>query len=195
MSRVDGRLDDLGLPERDVDPDGEDRRIRRTTVFAVAMVFLVITGFWAWIWMYQLQNRGEQDMPDRLDDLSWTAEADRICAAAVADVAALPSAQSAADAEERADVIVVATDRFEEMLVDLERLAPTGDSRDAVITEAWLADYRQFLADRDAFAAALREDPTARFLVTEKYGSHITKPIDRFARVNEMEACMSPGDV
>lgn len=195
MSTSNHHFDDLGLPERDVDPDGGDRRIRRTTVLAVAMLFVVVIGFWAWVFMYQLQNKGEDDMPDRLDDLAWTAEADELCAAAVADVAELPSAQSSPSAEARADVIDEATARFERMLADLEDIAPTGSSRDAAITEAWLADYRQFLDDRYTFADSLRDDPMARFLVTEKYGSHITKPIDRFARVNEMEACMSPGDV
>src|SRR5690554_3771983 len=119
MSTSDGRLDDLPLPDPDVEPDGEDRPMRRSTVFAVAMLFLVVTGFWAWVFMYQLGNKGEEDMPDRLDDLAWTAEADELCAAAVADVAELPSAQSSPSAEARADVIDEATARFERMLADL----------------------------------------------------------------------------
>lgn len=184
-------LDDV-LGDRHDDPEG---RWTRPKVFAAAMVFVVMAGFWAWIWMYQLSNQGEEDMPDRLDDLAWTADADAVCAATNESVAQLPSAQSTATAAERADVIEEATARYEAMLVELEALAPTGSDRDAVITDAWFADYRIFLADRLDFAEALRSDPEARFLVTEKYGSHVTKPIDRFARVNEMEACMSPGDV
>jgi hypothetical protein len=175
--------------------DGEDGGWTRPKVFAVAMAFVVMAGFWAWIFMYQLQNKGEDDMPDRLDDLAWTAEADEICAATNDSVAELPSAQSTDTAAERADVIEQATAEFDLMLVELEALAPTGASRDAANTALWLDDYRIFLGDRLDYAAALRTDPDARFLVTEKYGSHITKPIDRFARVNEMEACMSPGDV
>lgn len=175
--------------------DGDDRQLARSTVFAVSMLFLVMGGFWAWVFMYQLQNRGEDDMPDRLDDLAWTAEADEICAVANAQVALLPSAPATPTADERADVIETATAEFEAMLVELEALAPTGSSRDAVITAAWFTDYRVFLQDRLAYADALRADPGARFVVTEKYGSQITKPVDRFARVNEMEACMSPGDV
>ena len=184
-------LDEV-LGERPDDPEG---RWTRPKVFAAAMVLLVLAGFWAWIFMYQLQNKGEDDMPDRLDDMAWTAEADAICAVTNDRVAELPSAQSTPTAEARADIIVEATAEFDAMLVALDDIAPAGDNRDAVITAAWLDDYRTFLDDRLEFAAALRVDPGARFLVTEKYGSHITKPIDRFARVNEMEACMSPGDV
>lgn len=134
-------------------------------------------------------------MLDRLDDLAWTAEADRICAQARDDVALLTPAHLAKDADDRADTIEIATARVERMLQELEQIAPTGDSRDARITRLWLVDYRVFLDDRLAYADAIRQDPGARFVVTEKYGSHITKPVDRFARVNEMEACMSPGDV
>lgn len=176
------------------DPEAPPTR-RRLAWVAAAALFVAIAGFWAWIFVYQLQNRGEEDMLDRLDDLSWTAEADRICAATTETIAALPLAQNAANADERADVIEVATAEVESMLVEIESIAPTGTSRDARITRGWIADYRVFLADRLRYAETLRDDPTARFVVTEKYGSHITKPIDRFARVNEMEACMSPGDV
>jgi hypothetical protein len=185
-------LDDVLGDRPEDDPEG---RWTRPKVLAACLVFVLMAGFWAWIFMYELGNKGEDDMPDRLDDLAWTAEADEICAATNARVAELPSAPSTETAAERADVIEEATASFDVMLDDLAALGPTGSSRDAVITAAWIDDYRIFLDDRLRFAAALRLDPDARFLVTEKYGSHVTKPIDRFARVNEMEACMSPGDV
>lgn len=189
-------MTDTSILDDAPDPDAEERTPRRTWGWAAAVAcFVAIAAFWAWILVYQLQNRGEQDMPDRLDDLSWTAEADQICAATTAAIAELPSAPNAADAHERAATIEVATARVEEMLVQLEGIAPTDGSRDARITADWIADYRIFLEDRLAFADAIRDDPSTRFVVTEKAGSHITKPIDRFARVNEMEECMSPGDV
>ncbi|QGG95212.1 hypothetical protein [Actinomarinicola tropica] len=177
------------------DPAPASPRRRRVSLVAAGVAFAAITAFWAWILVYQLQNRGEEDMPDRLDDLSWTAEADRVCAATTERVAELPPAHTSPTADARADVIEEATAEIELMLQELEGLAPADGSRDADITADWIADYRIFLQDRLRFADSLREDPGAQFLVTEKYGSHITKPIDRFARVNEMEACMSPGDV
>ena len=175
------------------EPENPPRR--RAGLIVAGKIFALIAAFWGWILVYQLQNRGEEDMLDRLDDLSWTDEADGICQAATDRIADLPSAPSVATAAERADVIEAATAEIEVMLQQIEAIAPTGGTRDARITELWIADYRVFLQDRLDFAAALRVDENARFLVTEKYGSHITKPIDRFARVNEMEACMSPGDV
>lgn len=169
---------------------------RRRATMGIAVVFLLgLAGFWIWIWTYQLTNQGERDMLDRLDDLSWTADADGICTAAAERIDALPGAHTASTADERADIIVTSTDEVGVMLDELATIVPTGPGRDAAITTAWLADYREFLDDRYRYAEALRTDPDARFLVTEKYGSHITAPIDRFARVNEMEGCMSPGDV
>lgn len=177
-------------------PDVAPSRPRFSTATKLGALFVVLlAGFWGWIWIYQLTNQGERDMPDRLNDLGWTDEAADICLAAHARVTALPSAFASLTADERADVIEAATAEYRQMLDELAAIVPTGDSRDATISAAWLDDYRIFLGDRLRYADALREDPMARFLVTEKYGSHITAPIDRFARVNEMEPCMTPGDV
>ena len=163
---------------------------------ALAVVFLVLlAGFWGWIWYYHLSGYGERDMPDRLDDRSWISQAEEICFSAEDRIAALPGAHRAASADERAAIIEAATAELELMIDQLEVLAPGGDSRDARITAAWLDDYRVFVADRYRYADTLRVDPDARFLVTEKQGRYITAPIDRFARVNEMEGCMAPGDV
>lgn len=178
------------------DPDTTDRP-RRFTLgrLLAALVAVGLAGMWGYVWIYHLSGQGERDMPDRLDDLAWTREADQICAAYAERIADLPGAHNAATADERADVIDQATDEIAAMLVEIEALVPTGDSRDARITADWLADYRIWLGDRYRFADALRDDPGARFLVTEKAGRYVNAPVDRFARVNEMEACMTFGDV
>lgn len=170
------------------------RRDGRGTRIALGGLVVALVAFWGWAFVYQLTNQGERDMPDRLDDLSWTPAADQVCRAAADRVAELPQAFEAATAAERADVIDAATAEYDRMLLELESIAPTDGDAGRLVDE-WLADYRVFLDDRRAYADQLRADPMARFLVTEKYGSHITAPIDRFARVNEMEACMSPLDV
>ena len=46
------------------------------------------------------------------------------------------------------------------MVDDLEPLAPTGE--DGEIVAAWIADWRTYLGDREAYADALRTDPEAR---------------------------------
>jgi hypothetical protein len=175
-----------------VDTPGSPRVIGRVVAAAIAVG---IVAMWGYVWIYHLSGQGERDMPDRLDDLSWTAQAEEICAGYAERIAALPGAHNASTADERADVIEAATDEIDAMLRQLEAIAPSGDSRDARITAAWLVDYRIWLDDRYAYADTLRVDPTARFLVTEKAGRYINAPVDRFARVNEMEACMSFGDV
>ena len=168
----------------------------RTIGRALAVVVAIgLAGMWLYVWAYHLSGQGERDMPDRLDDLAWTQQAEQICEAAAARVSALPGAHNAQSADDRADVIEAATAEIEDMLRQIEAIAPTGDTRDARITSAWLVDYRIWLDDRYAYADTLRVDPTARFLVTEKAGRYINAPVDRFARVNEMEACMSFGDV
>lgn len=177
-----------------IDETDPPRRLRPSVVLA-AVFFVLLAGFWGWIWFYHLSGYGERDMPDRLDDMTWASEAEQVCFAAEDRIAALPGAHNAADADERADIIEAATVELEVMIDELEGVIPTGDSRDARISAAWLEDYRIYAADRYRYADTLRIDPNARFLVTEKQGRYITAPIDRFARVNEMEGCMAPGDV
>jgi hypothetical protein len=176
-----------------LEPDTAEGR-GRATRWALVALAVALVAFWGWAFVYQLTNQGERDMPDRLDDLSWTPAADEVCRVTADRVDRLPPAFESDSATERAAVIDAATDEYERMLTELDALAPD-DGEAGRLVDEWLADYRVFLDDRRAYADALRADPTARFLVTEKYGSHITAPIDRFARVNEMEACMSPLDV
>ena len=178
-----------------VDSRQRTRWWTRPTVALAAVFFILLAGFWGWIWYYHLSGYGERDMPDRLNELAWTSEAEQVCFAAEERIAALPGAHRADSADDRAEIIEAATAELELMIDQLEALVPRGDSRDARITAAWLDDYRTFVDDRYRYADTLRVDPEARFLVTEKQGRYITAPIDRFARVNEMEGCMAPGDV
>ncbi len=187
--------DPASSPVTTLDDDIAPARRLRPSVIIATVFFVLLAGFWGWIWYYHLSGYGERDMPDRLDDMAWTSDAEEACFTADARIAALPGAHNAADANERADIIESATAELEAMIDELEGIVPTGDSRDARISAAWLEDYRIFASDRYRYADTLRVDPSARFLVTEKQGRYITAPIDRFARVNEMEGCMTPGDV
>jgi hypothetical protein len=86
---------------------------------------------------------------------------------------------------------------FATMLDDLEGmlvLAPAGDQRERA-TE-WLTDWRTYLGDREAFSEALRTDPDARLLVSEKAGEgqQVTGWIDEFAKANRMPSCVTPTD-
>jgi hypothetical protein len=106
-------------------------------------------------------------------------------------------ASASATAAERADVVARADAAFGDMLDDLEgmlHLAPAGDQR--LRASEWLADWRTYLGDREDYVEALRADPGARLLVSEKPGEgrHITGWIDEFAKANRMPSCVTPAD-
>jgi hypothetical protein len=197
--------DERGPADATDDADGNapdeasDQAPRRSragrTVVAVAVVLMV--GMWGYV-LYLAFGPGRQPPIDRLDDPAFAEAGEARCAEAVADVEALPGAGAAPDATERADVIDEADVVYATMLDGLEGdlgLAPAGDQRERA--EAWLADWRTYLGDRADFADALRADPEARLLVSEKPGEgrQITGWIDEFANANRMPSCATPTDV
>ncbi|MDP1818951.1 MAG: hypothetical protein Q8K58_03550 [Acidimicrobiales bacterium] len=163
---------------------------RRLLLVAV----LGMVGMWVYV-LYLAFGPGRSPSPDRLSDPAFAVAAEQRCGRALDEVAALPSAQEADSAEDRADVIAEANERFDALLEDLEdlvRLAPAGDDRE--IVREWLADWGVFVADREEYAAALRDDARAQLLVTAKDGQQVTDYINEFAKDNEMPACGSPID-
>jgi hypothetical protein len=162
-------------------------------------LLLVVAGLvamWGYV-LYLAFGPGRQPPIDRLDDPAFAVAAEDRCAEALDAVGALPVASESTTAAERADVLDRADAMFVEMLDDLDgmtHLAPAGDQRRRA-TE-WLADWRTYLGDRQAFADALRADPDARLLVSEKPGEgrQITGWIDEFAKANRMPSCVTPTD-
>lgn len=159
---------------------------------AIAVTGLVV--MWSYI-LYLAIGPGRQPPIDRLDDPAFALRSEERCAEAVRIVDGLPAAVDAPSAEARADVVDQANDVFREMLDDLESYVPVGDDRQYALQ--WLADWRLYFADRERYAAALHEDPDARFLVSAKPGEgrHVTGWIDEFAKANRMPSCATPGDV
>ncbi|CAN5581862.1 hypothetical protein BH20ACT2_BH20ACT2_26100 [soil metagenome] len=151
-------------------------------------VLVALVIFWVWIF----SGGPRRDAPDKLADGPFAAQAERTCAAARADIAQLPSAPSADDADDRADVLDAGTDHLDAMVTTLGDRVPEGD--DAEVVREWLGDWRAYNDDRRAWADALRDDPDARFLVTEKAGQQITDAIDAFAETNDMDSCATPLD-
>ncbi|HET9611033.1 MAG TPA: hypothetical protein VFP06_15595 [Acidimicrobiales bacterium] len=159
-------------------------------------VVLALVAMWGYV-VFLAFGPGRQPPIDRLDDPAFATAGEQRCAEAVAEVEALPVASASATAAERADVLARADAAFADMLDDLEgmlHLAPAGDQRRRA-TE-WLADWRTYLGDREAYVEALRADPGARLLVSEKPGEgrHITGWIDEFAKANRMPSCVTPAD-
>jgi hypothetical protein len=157
---------------------------------------VALVSMWGYV-LFLAFGPGRQPPIDRLEDPAFAEAGEARCAEAVEQVEALPTASESADAAERADVLAQADATFEDMLDDLDEmveLAPAGDQRRRA-TE-WLADWRTYLSDRRAYADALRTNPGARLLVSEKPGEgrQITGWIDEFAAANRMPSCVTPTD-
>ncbi|HEY7068870.1 MAG TPA: hypothetical protein VH479_02100 [Acidimicrobiales bacterium] len=177
------------------DDDAPGRRWTPTRL-VLAGVVVALVSMWIYV-LYLAFGPGRQPPIDRLDDPAFAQAAEERCAAAVADVDELPLANESPDATARAGVLDQANATFAAMLDDLDGmtgLAPAGDQRRRA--EEWLADWRTFLGDRQDYADALRRDPDARLLVSEKPGqsAQITEWIDEFAKANHMPSCASPLD-
>ena len=160
-------------------------------IVAAALVVGMV-ALWAYV-LYLAIGPGRQPPPDRLDDPAFATAAEVRCDEALDVVAALPRASESTSAVERATVVAEANQAFTEMLDDLDRIAPDGE--DGEIVREWLADWRTYLDDREAFATALRRDPEARLLVSAKDNDQITEHLDAFAADNHMPACATPLDV
>jgi hypothetical protein len=160
----------------------------------VVVALVALAFMWGYI-LYLAIGPGRQPPVDRLDDPTFATRSEERCAQAVREVDALPLAEESASSEERADVIDRANDVFGSMLADLESYVPDGDDRR--YAEEWLADWRLYFDDRERYAAALHDDPDARFLVSAKPGEgrHVTGWIDEFAKANRMPSCATPRDV
>jgi hypothetical protein len=171
-----------------------DTEPRRWTAGRVALLVIVMAmlAMWGYV-LYLAFGPGRQPPPDQLADPSFGQAAQAVCEAAHVDVGALPPAVEAQTAAERAEIVAEANERFATMVDDLEPLAPDGE--DGEIVAEWIADWRTYLADREAYADALRSDPEARLYVTAKDSEQVTEYIDAFAADNHMAACATPIDV
>jgi len=81
-------------------------------------------------------------------------------------------------------------------VADLGQLSG-GTADDHVMIEKWLADWDVYIGDRRHHAVRLRLEGDVRPLLTalpSGSGSFV-KRMNGFARVNDMEACLDPGDM
>ena len=185
-------------------PDADEPEVpevaerRRWTPARVVLTLVVLAMLAMWVYVLFLAfGPGRQPPIDRLDDPAFAEAGEARCAEAVAAVDRLPVASESETAADRAEVLAQADAIFADMLDHLDAsvdLAPAGDQRRRAAE--WLADWRTYLGDREAYAEALRTDPEARLLVSEKPGEgrQITGWIDEFAKANRMPSCVTPTD-
>jgi hypothetical protein len=160
-------------------------------------VALVALGALVAGWIYVLFVYDPGLMIDELEDRTFPVAAERVCAAAKADLAELPPASQAASAAERADAVERSNARLVAMVDELAAIAPTDDTRPSAGIREWIGDWRTYIGNRADYVANLRVDDEARFLEDAKGAPNkgITRAIDGFAQVNRMTSCETPDDL
>ena len=106
-----------------------------------------------------------------------------------------PAAEAPTPAD-RADDVDRATDLVALMVDDLRGI-PGGTDDDRWLTSRWFEDWGVYLVDRRNHADRLRSDGDVRPLLTampDGVGS-VLRRMNGFARVNDMESCLDPGDL
>jgi hypothetical protein len=154
------------------------------------------------MWVYVLFI-GDPQSPNVLDDETWPARAEEVCASVAADLAGLPPARSFAGIEpveealrQRAEVGAQATVLLEGQLAALRALpAPTGEHDDELLA-AWFADWDTYLQDRRDHLAYWHAGQDPPFAETEAdTGGPISNRMDALATENRMPSCEVPGDL
>jgi len=173
----------------DAEPMSFGRRSGRILALVVGVAI-------AALWAYALWGPTKKDPPGLLSNKDYAVQFQSICTDAANQIGTLPPAYATRDAGARAEVITQANEYLDTMLVRLRAVAPAADQgEDGRMTQEWLGDWQTYLGDRQNYVAALADDPQSRFLVTEKDKRQISEPIDFFAKYNQMENCMTPGDL
>jgi hypothetical protein len=190
-------------------PEGETADERRWTVGRVAAVSVVVLFLAGWVWLISAQAGlpvpwAPGDNPDRLQDRKFAEAAEARCAIALVRIATIPTAREAETPQDRAGQVASGTVEFEAMVIDLRALALEIDlETERDILAKWFADWDRYIDDRwshvDRLEAADAETSgrdLAFVLSSDVVGSGIyTERLDGFARVNDMDSCVVPGDV
>jgi hypothetical protein len=176
-------------PETDAPGEGGPRGF---WTWPRAIAVLVVLGFAAF-WAYLFAVGGSYKPAGYLTDRTFPVAAEKICKASMAQLDALPPAHTAKNADVRAHTIDQADAILRDMQRQLRGIVPA--TKDAHFIGQWVDDWSIFISDRDTYAANLRKDPHAEYLVTQKYGAQISESLDNYADVNKMPSCETPGDV
>ncbi len=185
-------MTDPGHDLRDV-PEHDTIGGRSVTPGRVAFVVLVVAMAVMWFYAFVLAPSGN---PDRLEDRSWPVAAEARCARTLTAMDSLRPAAEAPTPADRADDVDRATDLVALMVDDLRGI-PGGTDDDRWLTSRWFEDWGVYLVDRRNHADRLRSDGDVRPLLTampDGVGS-VLRRMNGFARVNDMESCLDPGDL
>ncbi|MCB1038121.1 MAG: hypothetical protein R2701_05735 [Acidimicrobiales bacterium] len=180
--------------EADADdtPDGEPLAMTWSVGRVAAVVtLLAMIAFWAWVF----SGAPKRSNPDYLHDREYASALEDRCQQLRDDLDTLPAAPELPDRDERADVLVQANAMVGDFIDDVAAAAPTEGSAGTAM-EGWLADWRTYLADREAYVEQLRTTTDDRFYVTKSpLGRQVDETIEVFAEINGIPTCATPGDV
>jgi hypothetical protein len=168
-------------------PGGEPGRWGRSRIRKVLLVAAIVSLIAFWVWALFFASK---TAINKIEDRSWAARAEEVCAGYKAELIAL-DARASIDLDVRAGLVEESTDLLSAMLDDVVAVTPADDKGRAIVP-AWEADYRQLLDDRYRYAERLRAGENVGFTETAVQGIPITERIETFAADNEMPSCSPP---
>jgi hypothetical protein len=157
------------------------------TLGVLAIVLMWVAAFNGW---------GSTDSVDQLSDTQWTKQANAVCTKWRDEFDTLPAASDAKTPQDRAASVEDSIDILTDMTDELAALEPPPDPTEASLVTAWLGDWDRHIEDRQRFVDVLesgRRD--SQFTESLRDKKQVSRYIDRFARVNNMEECGTPGDI
>jgi hypothetical protein len=179
---------DTSLPRHDR-PDGPDPqrpRLSRRARLGVAVVLVSLTAMWVTILVIRLTG----DNPDTLDDGATTARAEAVCQQTRDGLPPAPRGRDAETPVVRADRLDTETAALTSMVDQLAALR-WSTPHDQELVDQWLADWRQHLTDRTAYAESVRANGSNDIVFNGAApdGESITFRMDAFADTNDLAAC------
>lgn len=150
------------------------------------------------MWVYALFFASKESI-NQIGDQAWQQRAESICnetAVARKELAdyRLITEMGPDALSERADIVDKATAMLVDMLNQLAASTPT-DAKGAELVPLWIADYRTYIADRNAYSQMLRSGVNNAFAETMIEGLPLSEKIATFAADNYMVSCKPPRDL
>jgi len=169
--------------------------MKRLALISTLVVLLTLIGA---MWVFALFF-ASKEVVNEIADRAWTERAEIICKEAATDRIALadfrPLTDAGADALlERAQIVDLATDTLDDMLIKLEATKPT-DAKGQAIIPLWISDYRKYIIDRRAYAEQLRLGTNVPFGESIVMGIPLSEKLSTFAADNYMKSCKPPMDL
>ena len=162
----------------------------------VQLVILVVNiVFWGGILLWTaFYSDDAYDPPDRLEQRAFPQAAEPICAATAVEIEELGLPTEVETPAERAEMVDAENRHLRAMVDELAALdRPDGEEGDWVAS--WLEDWRTHIDDRQDWADDLRVGDDHPFTETDRAGEQVSNVVDNFAEVNDMESCVTTGDV